>query len=288
MFCGICGTVHLEVAGGGSRIVVAIFAVAEREYGAKERYTGDAGVARGQFVGGDETGGRFLLCGGAGYLWDWSFPGNAKPGAGALDGAKTFVRLHGVLPAAAGGPEFLCYEPVAECVWEQVDCRGGGGNFVRGAALAQPGAGALDTGGRNWNGMAVRERAEYFTADGGAGDSGGPGMVGVSAGVASLDEGGTGVLELSRVGRRNVCNREALDFRWERKGKGCLASRSSTGKASQSGFVAANQAVGDKEKQFAIGILHASDERVHTPEEGGPLPRVAPVLPEGRSQGRKR
>lgn len=201
MFCRICGTVYLEVAGGGSRIVVAIRGVAEREYGAAERYTGDAGVALGQSVGGDETGGMVLLWGGAGYLWHWSFPGNARPAAGALDGAKTFVRLHGVLPAAAGGAEFLRYEPVAECVWKTVDCGGGRGNFVRGTALAQPGAGALDTGGRDWNGMAVRERAEYFTADGGTGDSRGPGMVGVSAGVASLDEGGAWVLELSLVGR---------------------------------------------------------------------------------------
>ena len=85
-----------------------------------------------------------------------------------------------------------------------MDCGGGGGNFVRGAALAQPGSGALDTGGRNCNGMVVRERAEYFTAGADAVDSGGPGMVGVSAAVASLDEGGAGVLELSLIGRRKV------------------------------------------------------------------------------------
>ena len=52
--------------------------------------------------------------------------------------------------------------------------------------------------------MAVRERAEYFTAGADAVDSGGPGMVGDSDAVASLDEGGAGVLELSLIGRRKV------------------------------------------------------------------------------------
>jgi len=200
LFCGIRGTLHLEVAGGGSRILVGIPGVAEREYYAEERYTEDAGVARGQFVGSDETGGMLLFSGDPGYLCDWSFSGNAKPEAGAPDTAKASVRIHGVLPVAAGGAELFRYEPVVECVREAVDCGGGGGNFVRSAALAQPGTGAIDAGGRVCNGMAVRERAEYFAADGGAGNSGGPGMVGVSAGVASLDEGGAGVLELSLVG----------------------------------------------------------------------------------------
>ncbi len=71
------------------------------------------------------------------------------------------------------------------------------GSVVRGAALAEPGAGAIDAGGRDCNGLAVRQRTEYFAAGGGTGNSGAAGVVGVPAGVASLDEGGAGVLELS-------------------------------------------------------------------------------------------
>ena len=76
--------------------------------------------------------------------------------------------------------------------------RGGDGrDCVRGAALAQPGAGAIDAGGRDCHGVAVCEGAEYFALSGGTGNSGSVGGVGISAGVASLDESGAGVLELS-------------------------------------------------------------------------------------------
>ena len=44
--------------------------------------------------------------------------------------------------------------------------------------------------------MAVRQRTEYFAAGGGTGNSGGAGVVGVPASVASLDEGGAWILEL--------------------------------------------------------------------------------------------
>ena len=71
------------------------------------------------------------------------------------------------------------------------------GSVVRGTALAEPGAGAIDAGGRDCNGMAVRQGTEYFAAGGGTGNSGGAGVVGVPADVASLDEGGAGLLELS-------------------------------------------------------------------------------------------
>ena len=73
-------------------------------------------MAGGQFVGGHDTGGMVLLCGGTGDLGDWSFPGDAEASAGALDGTKTFVRVHGVLPSAASGAKFISDEPVAERV----------------------------------------------------------------------------------------------------------------------------------------------------------------------------
>ncbi len=71
------------------------------------------------------------------------------------------------------------------------------GSVVRGAALAEPGANAIDAGGRDCNGLAIRQRTEYFAVGGGTGNSGGAGVVGVPAGLASLHEGGAGVLELS-------------------------------------------------------------------------------------------
>ena len=71
------------------------------------------------------------------------------------------------------------------------------GSVVCGAALAEPGAGAIDAGGRDYNGLAIRQGTEYFAAGGGTGNSGGAGVVGVSARLASLDEGGAGILELS-------------------------------------------------------------------------------------------
>lgn len=79
------------------------------------------------------------------------------------------------------------------------------GNCVRGAALAEPGTGAIDASGRDRNGMAVCGRAEYFAANGGAGNSGSAGVVGVSIGVAPFDESGAGLLELSSVGRDLSC-----------------------------------------------------------------------------------
>ena len=78
-----------------------------------------------------------------------------------------------------------------------MDRGGDGGSFVRGAALAKPGAGAIDAGRWDCHGMAVCQRAKYFAANRGASNSGSAGMVGVSVGVASLDESGAGVLELS-------------------------------------------------------------------------------------------
>lgn len=116
LFCWLCGTVHLEITGAGSRIMVGLRGVVERERGVEEGYAKDAGMAGGQFVGGHETGGMVLLCGGTGDLRDWSFPGDAEASAGARDGTKTFVRVHGVLPSAAGGAEFISNEPVAERV----------------------------------------------------------------------------------------------------------------------------------------------------------------------------
>lgn len=96
--------------------MVDIRGVARREYGAAEGYAKNAGVARGQFVGGHETGGVVLFSGGTGDLRDRSFSGDAEACAGALDGTKTSVRVHGVLPVAAGGPEFFFDEPVVERV----------------------------------------------------------------------------------------------------------------------------------------------------------------------------
>ena len=77
-----------------------------------------------------------------------------------------------------------------------MDCGDGGGNFVRGATLAEPGAGAVDAGWRDRDGLVICERAEYFAADSGTSGFGSAGVVGVSVGVASLDESGAGVLEL--------------------------------------------------------------------------------------------
>ena len=116
LFCWLCGTVHLEITGSGSRIVVGFRGVVELERGVEEGYAKNAGMAGGQFVGGHETGGMVLLCGSTGDLRDWSFPGDAEASAGARDGTKTFVRVHGVLPSAAGGAEFISNEPVAERV----------------------------------------------------------------------------------------------------------------------------------------------------------------------------
>jgi len=116
LFCWLCGTVHLEITGAGSRIMVGLRGVVERERGVEEGYAKDAGMAGGQFVGGHETGGMVLLCGGTGNLRDWNFSGDAEAHAGALHGTKTFVRVHGVLPSAAGRAEFISNEPVAERV----------------------------------------------------------------------------------------------------------------------------------------------------------------------------
>lgn len=116
LFCWLCGTVHLEITGAGSRIVVGFRGVVERERSVEEGYAKDAGMAGGQFGGGHETGGLVLLCGGIGDLRDWSFSGDAEARAGALRGTKTFVRVHGVLPSATSGAEFVSDEPVAERV----------------------------------------------------------------------------------------------------------------------------------------------------------------------------
>ena len=61
LFCWLCGTVHLEITGAGSRIMVGFRGVVERERGVEEGYAKDAGMADGQFVGGDETGRMVLL-----------------------------------------------------------------------------------------------------------------------------------------------------------------------------------------------------------------------------------
>src|SRR5579859_864308 len=74
-----------------------------------------------------------------------------------------------------------------------------GGSVVLGAALAESGAGATDLSGGDGNGVAVCAGAEYFAAGAGAGRFGGAGVVGVSAGVAPLDESGAGVLDVSPV-----------------------------------------------------------------------------------------
>ena len=96
--------------------MVGVRGVARRECGVAEGYAKDAGVARGQFVGGHETGGAVLLSGDTGDLRDWDCSRDAETSAGAFDGAKTFVRIHGVLSAAAGGTEFVFDEPAAERV----------------------------------------------------------------------------------------------------------------------------------------------------------------------------
>ena len=116
LFCWLCGAVHLEITGAGSLIVVGFRGVVERERGVEEGYAKDAGMAGGQFGRGHEKGGMVLLSGGAGDLRDWSFSGDAEARAGALHRTKTFVRVHGVLPSAASGAEFVSDEPVAERV----------------------------------------------------------------------------------------------------------------------------------------------------------------------------
>ncbi len=109
---------------------------------------------------------------------------------------------------------------------------------------------------------------------------GSAGVVGVSAGMAPLDESGARVLELSFVIVRKIENTVEVipeivveDFATVPPLRTSIArSPSRDDKQNLSGFVAADQAVGDEEKQFAIGVFHASDERVDTMEKGGPLP----------------
>ena len=96
--------------------MVGFRGLVERQRGVEEGYAKDAGMAGGQFVGGHETGGMVLLCGGTGDLCDWSFSGDAEASASALDGTKSLFRVHGVLSSAAGGAEFISDEPVVECV----------------------------------------------------------------------------------------------------------------------------------------------------------------------------
>ena len=93
-----------------------------------------------------------------------------------------------------------------------------GGSFICGAALAEPGAGAVDAGGWSGDGVAVRAGEEYSAAGFGAGRSGSAGVVGVSAGVAPLDEGGAGLLDVSPVNKgKGMSARRGPEPDWEGK-----------------------------------------------------------------------
>src|ERR1700720_1945760 len=115
-------------------------------------------MARRQSVGGNAKRGS-LFCGCiAGDLRRRTFFGDVAEIAGTFDRAPALRGVSGFLPAAAGGPEFFSDEPVAGLLSEGVGSLGTGRGAVRGAALAESGAGTTDAGGRGCNVVAVLAR----------------------------------------------------------------------------------------------------------------------------------
>jgi hypothetical protein len=136
-------------------------------------------------------------------LHRWGISGDAAPLTGALDQCETFQWVPDVLPLAASGIEFVFNEPVARSVRKAGERDSRGGGDFRAVALAESCAGAINVHRWRRDGMALCEREKHFPADVGAGNSGQPGVVGVSAGVAPLDAGGTRVPRVSHVGGRS-------------------------------------------------------------------------------------
>ena len=143
----------------------------------------------------------------------WGISGDARPLTGALDQCETFQWVPDVLPLATSGIEFVSDEPVARGVRKAGERSfGGRGDFCR-VALAESGAGTIDVYRWRWDGMALYEREKHFPPDVGAGDSGQPGMVGVSAGMAPLDAGRTRVPRVSYVGEKRRASLEGSGTR---------------------------------------------------------------------------
>ena len=196
VFCH-CGMVHLEIAGAGAVDWVGDRGVAGGELSGEEGHAADDWMARGQFVAGDSGGGKILWREFRGDLCGGRISGDAAAHAGARAGAATIRELFGVLRTAAGGTEFAGDESIAARISGQSGNRVvAGGAAVRGAALAESGAGAGYVRGRSGDGVVIRKGTEHCAAGDRASGAGIVDLVGVSVGVASFDAGGTGVLDV--------------------------------------------------------------------------------------------
>jgi len=193
------GDVHVAVAGGFAEVMVGFGGLAGNKRGATARHAEDPGVARGQFVACDAPG-NSLFCGRiGGNLRRGPFFGDAAASAVAPHRAEKVLGLFVFLRIATGGAEFVFNKPFAEFFRQAVACGDAGGGSLRGAALAESGACAFDIGGRNRDVVAIRAGAEHPAAGAGTGNPGCAGLVGVSVGMASFDEGGAGVLGVPPV-----------------------------------------------------------------------------------------
>jgi hypothetical protein len=193
-----CRLVHLEITSAITVDGMGDRGVAGGKLRGAGGYAEDDWLAGGQPGAGNETSSEIFRAQFLGDVRDRSVFGDDAPGTVARAGAATICELPGVLCVAAGGIEFPGDESISAGVWRESRTSGVVGGFVVwGAALAESGAGADYIRGRSGDGVAVRERAEYFAAGLWAGSAGIVDLVGVPAGVAPFDEGGAAVLGVS-------------------------------------------------------------------------------------------